>query len=188
MNAVRKETGSNSWHEMIVALLPRLKRYAFSLTGSIADAEDLLHSTLERALSRAEQFQQGSDLDRWLFRICRNLWLDTCRARKVRSEVGPPEDAGQEPWVDGESQATASIALKETAVVLAGIPAEQREPLLLVVVEGYSYKEVAEQLGIPIGTVMSRLARARARLAELAAPARSLEGKVVSISQAKGKQ
>ncbi len=185
MNAVRKESENNSWHNAILTLLPRLKRYAFSLTGSVADAEDLLQSTLEKALARSTQFQQGSELDRWMFRICRNLWLDSCRARKVRAEIGPLEESGQEPRIDGEEQTIASITLQETASFLAAMPAEQRELLLLAVVEGYSYKEVADQLEIPIGTVMSRLARARAKLAALAKSGPRPKDNVVPISQGK---
>lgn len=170
--------------EQLVALLPRLKRYALSLTHSMPDAEDLLHSTIERALAKADQFEQGTDLDRWMFRICKNLWLDEWRSRKIR-EVEPLTDTVQnEAFVDGERQATATLELKELGHILSQLKDEHKEILLLIVVEGYSYKEVSEMLGIPIGTVMSRLARARTRLAAKL-PQTPRDSNVVPLSKAR---
>jgi len=182
---VRKQTRTELWRDQLVALLPRLKRYALSLTSNMADAEDLLHSTVERALDRADQFEQGTDLDRWMFRICKNLWLDEWRSRKVR-DAEPLTDNTEhnEAVVDGERQATATIELRELGQVLARLKEEHREILLLIVVEGHSYKEVSQLLGIPIGTVMSRLARARTQLAAKL-PRTPTDGNVVPLSKAR---
>lgn len=170
-----------NWHEELVALLPRLRRYAVSLTGTMHDGEDLVHSTIERALLKADQFTPGTNLDRWLFRICKNLWLDELRSRKVRNETS--DGAEDKQWLDGERQANAAITLSELGTLLSKMSAEQRELLLLVVVEGYSYKEVAEQLTLPIGTVMSRLARARSKLADLVAYAETTSENIVPFTK-----
>ena len=152
-------------HKELLALLPRLRRFALSLTGSIEDAEDLLHSTVEKALSRLDQFQPGSGLDRWMFRICKNAWLDEWRQRKVRGPSIDPDDTKFEPSIDGEAHAIKNIELQELNKAMQTLPEQQRMLLVLIVVEGYSYKEVSSMLDVPIGTVMSRLARARKKVA-----------------------
>ena len=160
-------TATQAWREELVSLLPRLRRYALSLTGSMHDAEDLLHSTVEKALSKTDQFTEGTDLDRWLFRICKNLWFDEWRHRKIRGPSVDPQEIKNEPWMDGESQAQNRIRMNELDEALQKLQENHRVILVLVVIEGYSYKEVSERLDMPIGTVMSRLARARAKLASL---------------------
>jgi len=160
-------SATQEWRNEMVVLLPRLRRYALSLTGSLPDAEDLLHSTVEKALSKADQFREGTDLDRWMFRICKNLWLDEWRHRKV---IGPTVDASEaqhEPWIDGEDHALNQIRIRELTQALNELHEEQRTILVLVVIEGYSYQEASDRLDVPIGTVMSRLARARKKLASL---------------------
>lgn len=151
----------------IVALLPSLRRFALSLTGSVTDADDLLHSTVERALARAEQFSAGTDVDRWLYRICRNIWYDEWRRRKVRGPSIDPHDVSAEMQSGGEEEAHDRIRLNEVLAAMRQLQEDQRQILELIVVEGYAYKEVAEMLDVPIGTVMSRLARARSKLATL---------------------
>lgn len=178
-----KHDQANEWREELVTLLPRLKRYAVSLTGTLHDGEDLLHSTIERALTKLSQFTHGTDLDRWLFRICRNLWLDEIRSRKVRGETLKPANPEDEQWIDGENQATVAVGLSELGNLLSQMPKDHREILLLVVVEGYSYKEAANQMSLPVGTVMSRLARARSRLAELSAQANKQSENVVRFGK-----
>ncbi len=158
---------TQAWRDELVALLPRLRRYALSLTGSMQDAEDLLHSTVEKALSKADQFAEGTDLDRWMFRICKNLWFDEWRQRKVRGPSVDPQEMKNEPWVDGEDHVQNRIRIQELNRALQALQEDHREILVLVVIEGYSYKEVSERLDVPIGTVMSRLARARAGLGSL---------------------
>ena len=164
---MRKQVTTSIEHSQLVALLPRLKRYALSLAGSVSDGEDLLHSTIERALAKADQFSVGTNLDRWMFRICKNLWMDEWRTKKRRSEDQLSDAPHMEPSMDGERHATISIQLAELTQTLSRLQDDHREILMLVVVEGYSYKEVSSMLNIPIGTVMSRLARARQRLCEL---------------------
>lgn len=154
----------------IIDLLPRLRRFALSLTGSLEDAEDLLHTTVEKALSKLDQYERGTNLDRWMFRICKNTWFDEWRQRKSRGTQVDPEEAGHEPAYDGEADATQKLEVEEVKKAMATLPEEQRMMLVLVVVEGYSYKEVAAMLDMPIGTVMSRLARARKKLANTLRP------------------
>ena len=164
---MNKPSASAAWKQELVDLLPRLRRYALSLTGSVTDAEDLLHSTIERVLAKADQFEAGTNLDRWVFRICKNLWFDEWRQRKVRGPTLDPSEAKHEPSSDGEAHAENIIQVQELSDALQQLQEEQREILVQVVIEGYSYKEVAEMLDVPIGTVMSRLARARAKLATI---------------------
>jgi len=153
----------------IISLLPQLRRFALSLTGSIEDAEDLLHSTVEKALLKLDQFEAGTNLDRWMFRICKNTWFDEWRQRKTRGPTVDAADAQTEPSIDGEAQASQRLEVEEVKRAMATLPEEQRTLLVLVVVEGYSYREVAEMLDLPIGTVMSRLARTRKKLADIMA-------------------
>ena len=174
---MHKPPATSDLRNRLIALLPRLRRYALSLTGSMPDAEDLLHSTIERALARADQFQDGSELDRWVFRICKNLWFDEWRKRKIRGPSVDPEDVKHEPSVDGERHAENRVKLKELTEALQAMQIEQREVLVLVVIEGYSYREVSDQLDVPIGTVMSRLARARTKLGALMPETRLSTGK-----------
>ena len=181
LNAVKKRQVTKEMHGELLAVLPNLRRFALSLTGSIEDAEDLLHSTIEKALTKLDQFEPGTDLDRWLFRICKNTWLDEWRQRKVRGPSVDPGDLPYEPSVDGEATAVNNIELQELNRAMQALPEEQRTMLVLIVVEGYSYKEVSSMLDVPIGTVMSRLARARKKVADtLTAAAESRTGAVSS--------
>ena len=136
-----------------------MRRFACSLTRNRDDADDLLQSTLARVLERG--VPDGADLLRWMFRVCRNLWIDELRSRTVRGVVG---DA-VEPAVDGEAVLLGEVAVREVTDAMETLPEEQRALLSLVAVEGLTYREASEVLEIPIGTVMSRLARARAALA-----------------------
>ena len=142
--------------------LPRVRRFALSLTGNRDDADDLLQSTVERVLGRG--LPEGADVLRWMFRVARNLWIDEVRSRRVRLVA-----AGREPEVeaavDGEDAAIGGLQMREIAEAMASLPEEQRALLSLVAVEGLTYREAAEVLEILIGTVMSRLARARAGIA-----------------------
>lgn len=148
----------------IVALLPRLRRFTRGLTGGAEAGDELLQATCERALTNLHQWQPGSRLDSWLFRIARNLFLNEIRANKVRRgylrdavEMMPGAEQGQR-------VAEERIAVTRLRGFLARLPEEQRSVLLLVCVEGQSYAEAANTLELPIGTVTSRLARARLTL------------------------
>ncbi len=156
---------SVSFSDQLIAVLPRLRRFARGLAGSAAAADDLVQAACERALARAHQFQEGTRFDSWMFRIVQTIWIDQIRARDVRREGA--EDQGREVGTDESvRRAEARIALREVRAVLRQLPAEQRMALLLVTVDGLSYKEAADVVDVPVGTIMSRLARARVALAE----------------------
>ncbi|GAB6196580.1 RNA polymerase sigma factor [Lysobacter xanthus] len=142
-------------------LLPRLRRLARTLTGHAPDADDLVQIALERALMRADQWRPDARLDAWVFGIVRNAWLDELRARSRRSKIFAPEEAGEG---IGEAAIERQSDAMSVATAMATLPVEQREVVALVLVEGLSYREAADVLAVPVGTVTSRLARARAAL------------------------
>ena len=144
-------------------LMPMIRRFAYSLTGSAHDADDLLQNTIERILSRG--VPEDVELAKWAFRVCRNLWIDEYRARKIRQNATQVPEL-EEPTVDGENEVYQQITLGEVNSAMDKLPDDQRSILALIAVQGMSYKEVAETLSIPMGTVMSRLARARVALHE----------------------
>jgi RNA polymerase sigma-70 factor (ECF subfamily) len=152
----------------IVRLLPRLRRFAVALTGSTADGDDLVQDTIERALTNLHQWEPGTRLDSWMFRIAKNRFIDMLRRAKRGREIAvdaPDEVAVAS--VDGARAADAHLALQDAARALQALPAEQREALALVVIDGLSYREAADLLDIPMGTLTSRIARAREALADL---------------------
>lgn len=158
-------------HDAIAALLPRLRRFGRQLTGHREDADDVVQLAVERALQRADQWQPGTRLDSWLFRIMQNAWFDELRARRRQAEVvvADGEEAALQVGVSHADAAIDAIAVRKAVARLGD---EQRAVVALVLVEGLPYKEAAEVLGIPIGTLTSRLARAREALqAQLAPPA-----------------
>ena len=146
--------------DAIVAEIPRLRRYARALTGRGDAADDLVQDTLERALDKWRFWQQGRELRPWLFSIMHNLHVDTHR-RTGRIDFGDPDEL---PQVEQRAEQADVLELRDLDRALALLPVEQREILLLVGLEELSYAEVARALGIPQGTVMSRLSRARSRL------------------------
>ena len=145
-------------------LLPRLRRFARVITRNVQDADDLVQSAVEKALTRASQWRPESRLDNWMFGIMKNAWIDEIRARRRRERVFAPEEAGAA--VGDKSAEARDIALSVQAA-MARLPDEQRLAVGLVLVEGLSYKEAAETLGVPIGTLTSRLARGREALQQL---------------------
>ncbi|HWH17389.1 MAG TPA: sigma-70 family RNA polymerase sigma factor [Allosphingosinicella sp.] len=147
----------------LLTLLPRLRRFARSLARDAADADDLCQAALERALKAREQWQPGTRLDAWMYRIIRNSWIDEIRARTRRGQTFLAEEAGS--CVGAESDADTWMELHDVDRAMAEIPAEQREVIALVLVEGLAYREAAEILEIPIGTLTSRLTRGRQALA-----------------------
>ena len=151
----------------MLALLPRLRRFAYGLTGSIEEGDDLVQATCERAIGRIETWQPGTRLDSWMYRIARNTFFNWRRAGKVRAEYLQLIDPEQQGRVDGARAMEAHLTLERARACIARLPEEQRSVLLLVSVEGLAYKEVAEVLDLPIGTVTSRLARARLALSAL---------------------
>lgn len=148
----------------LIALLPRLRRFARSLTRSVVEADDLVQEACLRALSRADQWDPTQPLDRWMFRITRNLWISEIRKRTVRVGQGQvPADETHE-LVSNDS-GEASVMAGQLQSQIAALPEDLSAVLLTVSVEGYSYAEAAALFDIPIGTVMSRIHRARKALA-----------------------
>ncbi|HKR37110.1 MAG TPA: RNA polymerase sigma factor [Steroidobacteraceae bacterium] len=147
----------------LVELLPRLRRFASVLTRSHDDAEDVVQAAVERALRHADSWQQGSRLDSWLYKIMQNLWRDELRAHRRRAE--PLESHADIAGADGRDVTIRHIQSNEARQALEELPEDQRVVIALVVLEGMSYQQAADILEVPVGTVMSRLARARARLA-----------------------
>lgn len=142
--------------------IPRLRRYARALTGDAARADDLVQDTLERAWAKFGLWRAGSDLRAWLFTLMHNVYVNQLAAARHRPAVIPLDDALDDPPV-GACQDQA-LELRDLAAGLSSLPPEYREVLVLVALEGLRYEQVAAVLGIPLGTVMSRLARARERL------------------------
>jgi RNA polymerase sigma-70 factor (ECF subfamily) len=146
--------------------LARLWRYAVVLSSSRDTADDLVQATCLRALERADQFAPGTRIDRWLFAILRSIWLNEIRARRIREGSGFV-DAEEALTVDGRHQMEVNIQTAQVLSAVGRLPDVQRETALLVYGEGYTYAATAAVLGVPIGTVMSRLASVRAALAKL---------------------
>lgn len=156
---------SQTMKKDLIALLPRLRRFACTITKSPADADDLVQEACIRALTRQDQWNPAHPLDRWVFRILRNLWVDELRKRQVRTGQGhvPAEETTE--LVSNET-GEARFAARELQHKIASLPNDLALVILVVSVEGYSYKEAAELLDVPVGTVMSRLHRARKQLAQ----------------------
>lgn len=158
----------------LVEHLPRLRRYARALTGDINRADDLVQDTLERAWAKLDLWQPGSDLRAWLFTLMHNLFVNQTRIRRPQETV--MEDALDEPVSGGQMEA---LAARDIHAALARLPAEQREVLLLVGLEQFGYAEAAQVLGVPVGTVMSRLSRARERMRQMLAGESAIKLKLV---------
>ena len=149
--------------DQLIAVLPRLRRFARGLTGSVVEADDLVQAACERALSRRHQFEEGTRFDSWMFRIVQTIWIDQIRARDIRKEE---KEIAEERLGSDEPvrRVEARLALEEVRRALDRLSPDQRTVLLLVTVDGLSYREAAEAVRVPVGTIMSRLARARIAL------------------------
>ena len=151
---------SQAVREGLIPLLPRLRRLARALASQVADADDLVQIVLERALTRAGQWRPEAPLDKWVFAIARNAWRDERRARGRSQNLFAPEEAG----ITAADGGSAPVQKLELAASMAALLPDHREVVALVLIEGMSYAEAAELLEVPVGTVTSRLARARATL------------------------
>lgn len=151
----------------LIRLLPRLRRFALGLTGNPEDADDLVQAACERALNRLHQWRPGTRLDSWMFRIVQTTRIDEIRRTKRRGHAADPSEIEAAADPGAHRVGEGKMMLSQVTEALERLPPEQRAVLTLVGVEQYSYKEAADLLEIPIGTVMSRLARARLRLHEL---------------------
>ncbi|AZO75495.1 MULTISPECIES: sigma-70 family RNA polymerase sigma factor [unclassified Mesorhizobium] len=156
----------------IVGQLGSLRRYARSLTRDSADAEDLVHDALVRAYERRGTFRSGGNLRAWLLAIVHNIFIDRMRSR--RSEATRIERAGRLADQSVAASQDHSVRLSQVREAFLSLPEEQRSALHLVAIEGLSYQQAAEASGVPLGTLMSRIGRARAALREMEerAPAR----------------
>ena len=155
------------FEEEMLALLPRLRRFARSLTRDQADADDLSQLSVERALKARDQWQSGTRLDAWMYRIMRNIWIDEARARARRAQTFAPEEEGLSVGDDGHEAIERNVEMNDVDRAMAKLPDEQREVIALVLVEGLAYKEAAEILEIPMGTLTSRLVRGRQALVQM---------------------
>ena len=152
----------------LVVLVPRLRRFALSLCGSRADADDLVQTALERALTRLHQWQRGTRLDSWMYRIVRNARIDEVRAQQVRPvSVSLDAVAHRSEMIGDSGDHEARITVERVLVALQQLSEPHRAVMTLICVEGLRYREAADVLDITVGTVMSRLSRARRRIHEL---------------------
>lgn len=143
----------------IIELETDVRRFAISLTGNYSDGEDLLQSTIERILSKGTP--KEVNLKRWMFRVCKNKWIDDMRAKKVRHIAHQSEEFQSKQVMAIEGEIDSRNKLTAVLNILQSLSPDQRMALTLTAIEGLSYKEAAETLDVPIGTIMSRVARAR---------------------------
>jgi RNA polymerase sigma-70 factor (ECF subfamily) len=170
--------------DQIVGLLPRLRRFGLSLTKDRDTADDLVQGACERALTRLDQLREGTRLDSWLYRIIYTQWIDRLRRRQVRSEnliVLSRETESRSVSSDADLNFTTSLDVR---TALECLPEEHRAAVMLVCVEGYSYAEAADVLNVPVGTIASRVSRARGMMSR-----RLLEdkGQVLRLTKMEGK-
>ena len=157
---------ADPFERQLVGLLPRLRRFAHGLCRNSSEADDLVQQAAERALRSRGQWQQGTRLDSWLYRILRNLWVDSGRAqsRRLKNEGLAGEAFA---IVDPTASPEAALELSQAMAAMQRLPDEQREVVMLILVEGFGYRETAELLDLPIGTVSSRLVRGRTALCDM---------------------
>lgn len=144
--------------------MPKLRRFAFSLSGTAHDADDLVQSAIERALKSEEQWRPESRLDSWMYRIVQNLWIDQSRQRRSRGEVVPIEDLISAMGEDGRDTVRHRSAAAKAMAAFAALSPEIKAAAALVIINGDSYREAADALDVPLGTIASRVARARIAL------------------------
>jgi RNA polymerase sigma-70 factor (ECF subfamily) len=150
--------------EKLITILPKLQRFARFLAGSRDAADDLVQQACERLLRKPEAYDGILCLESWMYRVIHNAWID--EKRSMRNKLAEPIEAGMEiTGENGEHTINVRSTLAKVRQEMGRLPVEQRAALMLVCVEGMSYQEAANVLGIPIGTLMSRLARARLALA-----------------------
>lgn len=145
----------------IVGFLPRLRRFCIAISGGVDAGDELMQATVERALARSDQWHSGSRLDSWMYRIAQNLNIDQARANRTR---GIPVDIAvlaDEPGADGRLVVEQRSELDAAIAAISSLSEDQRALMVLIAFDGLSYREAADILDIPIGSVMSRLARAR---------------------------
>ena len=159
-----REQLDQAMREAMLGAVPRLRAFAISLCGNVDKADDLVQETLLRALSHLDQFEPGTNMPAWLFTILRNLFRSDYRKRRREVE---DDDGSYAETLKSQPEQSGRLEFEELPEALAKLPPDQREALILVGASGLSYEEAAEICGCPIGTIKSRVNRARGRLAEL---------------------
>lgn len=150
--------------ESFKSLLPMLRRFAYSLTGSTADADDLVQATMERILDKG--IPDNIEVNKWAFKVCRNVWIDEYRANKTRVAATERPELQEVSIVEDQKTMESANRLNQVNNAMNTLPADQRSILSMVALQGLSYKDVSNILSVPVGTVMSRLSRARTSLLE----------------------
>lgn len=157
------------FREMVAALLPQLRRFALALARTSHDADDLVQSAIEKALAKQEQWRPETRLDSWMYRIVQNLWIDQTRQGRRRA-TQPIEDAYAVAGEDGREVTERRLMLRAAKTAFDGLQPEMRAAASLVILNGMSYRDAAEALDVPIGTIMSRVSRSRRSLEEALKP------------------
>ena len=157
-------THSRQTRAELARLLPQLRRFARTLAHQPVDADDLVQKALERALTRLDQFQPGTRLDSWMYRIMKTIWIDEIRSKSRRDAVFSPEDSGERVGAR-DAKLESRIELMAVDRAMEALPDDQRLAVSLVLIQGLSYKEAAAVMDVPMGTLTSRLARGREALA-----------------------
>ncbi len=157
---------SKQFRSELVAMLPRLRRFALALSRNRQDADDLVQTAVVRALTQEDAAQNAERLDSWMYRIVKNLWIDERRRQAVRGTPEPIDNLNDAAGDDGRRHTEARSDLAQAQRIFDRMSAELQTAAVLVIVNGLSYREAADLLEVPIGTVMSRVSRARRALAE----------------------
>lgn len=155
---------SLSFESELAVVWPRVRRFAHALARNPSDADDLAQMAVEKAFRSFDQFNAGTNFDAWMFRICRTVWIDMLRSGTRRAAHEAPPEAGEGVGFDPRPGTEAAIDLKTAMAAMQQLPEEQREVVALILIDGFGYRETAEILDQPIGTVSSRLARGRQAL------------------------
>ena len=155
---------SDLQREALLAELGGLRKFCVSLTGTVADGDDLLQATVERVLQKG--MPTDAHVAKWAYRVCKNAWIDEIRSRDVRQRYPQLVTGEDNDSPSAEQSASGQRELESVSAALDDLPPEQRLALTLVAIEGKTYAEAAEILEVPVGTIMSRIARARRQLVE----------------------
>ena len=155
---------SDRQRQALLAELAGLRKFSISLTGTVADGEDLLQATVERLLDKG--MPEDAHVAKWAYRVCKNAWIDEIRARDVRQKYPQLVVDNDNNSPSAEQSASEERELEAVSAALDALPPDQRLALTLVAVEGKTYAEAASILEVPVGTIMSRIARARRHLVE----------------------
>ncbi|WP_299815851.1 sigma-70 family RNA polymerase sigma factor [uncultured Roseibium sp.] len=171
---------NNQFKEDLVASIPRLRAFARSISGNRDRADDLVQETLAKAIANKDKFTEGTNLTAWLITILRNQYYSV--GRKMQREVADP-DGEHAASLESKPQQNGHLEMRDFLSALQVLPDDQREALILIGASGFSYEEAAEILGVKIGTVKSRVSRARLRLEDLMSGVERFERSEVAIAE-----